>query len=43
MKVEDIALGLVVPDRSLVLQLEQPLQVPALVLLCSTEGEAHHF
>ena len=32
-KVENIALGLVIPDWGLVLQLQQPLQVLTLVLL----------
>ncbi len=34
-KVEDVALCLVVPDGGLVLQLQQPVQVLALVLLCA--------
>ncbi len=34
-KVEDVALCLVVPDGGLVLQLQQPIQVLALVLLCA--------
>ncbi len=34
-KVEDVALCLVVPDRGLILQLQQPIQVLALVLLCA--------
>ncbi len=36
-KVEDVALCLVVPDGGLILQLQQPIQVLALVLLCAGE------
>ncbi len=41
-KVEDVALRLIVPDGGLVLQLQQPLQVLALILLCSTEASMEY-